>query len=142
MAARATALLIMLAALCCLTTCKPTRASAAHMQRHSLGATSQKETREAMHIVMAMYNEDMKEVQQYVEKLLSIHSVAITRPRIFLYVKGGPEVAAQARRAGCAHEVIELPNIGREQEAYLRHLIKYYENLPAHVFFTQVGKVF
>lgn len=92
-----------------------------------------------MHMVIAMYQEDINEVQQYVSRLLSIHSVAFSRPRIFLYVKGGPEFAAQARQAGFAHEVIELPNIGREQEAYLRHVVAHYEHLPAHVLFTQVG---
>lgn len=92
-----------------------------------------------MHMVIAMHQEDINEVQQYVSRLLSIHSVAFSRPRIFLYVKGGPEVAAEARQAGFAHEVIELPNIGREQETYVRHVVTHYDHLPAHVFFTQVG---
>ena len=110
------------------------------MHRHSLGATPEKAPEEAMHMVIAMHQEDINEVQQYVSQVLSIHSVAFSRPRIYLYVKGGPEAAAEARQAGFAHEVIELPNMGREQETYLRHVVTHYDHLPAHVFFTQVGK--
>ncbi|KAK9906330.1 hypothetical protein WJX75_000100 [Coccomyxa subellipsoidea] len=86
-----------------------------------------------------MYQEDITEVKQYLQRLLSIPSVAATRPRIFVYVKGGPPFVAQAREAGIAlaHDVVELPNIGREQETYLRHVIAHYDSLPQHVFFSQ-----
>ncbi|BDA46517.1 hypothetical protein COCOBI_08-6110 [Coccomyxa sp. Obi] len=137
MAARAAALLITLAALCFSTTWQPTSASTPHVHRHSLGATPEKHPQEAMHIVIAMYQEDINEVQQYVSQLLSIHSIASSRPRIFLYVKGGPEMTAQALQAGFAQQTIELPNIGREQETYLRHVVTHYDHLPAHVLFTQ-----
>lgn len=79
------------------------------------------------------------EVQQYLQRLLSIHSVAATRPRIFLYVKGGTEIFAQARELKFAHEIHEVPNIGREQETYLRHVVAHYERLPQHVLFSQAS---
>ncbi len=79
------------------------------------------------------------EVQQYLQRLLSIHSVAATRPRIFLYVKGGPEFFARARELSFAHEIHEVPNIGREQETYLRHVVAHYDRLPQHVLFSQAS---
>ena len=86
-----------------------------------------------------LHQEDVNEVEQYVEKLLGIRSVAATHPRIFIYCKGTPVFVAQARDRGFAHEVIELPNVGREQETYLWHIVAHYDRLPEHVFFSQVG---
>lgn len=138
MAARKAAFLPFLAVLCCALFSKPAAAWAtAH--RHSLGTPPDATHVAGMHIVIAMYQEDITEVKQYLQRLLSIPSVAATRPRIFIYVKGGPPFVAQAREAGIAlaHDVVELPNIGREQESYLRHVIAHYDSLPQHVFFSQ-----
>ena len=91
----------------------------------------------AMHIVIAMYQEDIIEVQQYVDQLLSIPTIDKSQPTIYLYVKGGQHLVEQAKRRGFAHNVIERPNIGREQETYIRHIVTHYDNLPQHSFFTQ-----
>lgn len=91
----------------------------------------------SMHIVIAMYQEDINEVQQYVEQLLSIQTIAKSQPIIYLYVKGGQHLVEQAKRREFAHNVIERPNIGREQETYIRHVVAHYNNLPQHSFFTQ-----
>lgn len=90
-----------------------------------------------MHMVIAMHTEDPAAVQEYVERVVSIPSVAKTQPRIYVYVKGGADVAAQVSRRRFAHETIELPNIGREQETYLQHVVAHYDNLPQHILFSQ-----
>ena len=85
-----------------------------------------------MHIVVALYKENPVVLQQYLAQVLAIQ----TR-MIFIYVKGGSEIAAHVVELGFAHRVIELPNIGQEQEIYLQHLMLHYEDLPGHTFFTQ-----
>jgi len=95
-----------------------------------------------MHVVIAMHREDPAAVQAYVDQLVSVPSVAQTKPRIYVYVKGGADVAAQVSLRRIAHEVIELPNIGREQETYLQHIIAHYDNLPQHILFSQVCPYF
>lgn len=107
------------------------------MQRHSTSVALEATHSASMHIVIAMYQEDISEVQKYVKRLLSVQSVAQKRPRIFLYVKGGPDFVAQAKELAFAHTIIELPNIGREQETYIRHLVAHYATLPRHVLFSQ-----
>jgi len=90
-----------------------------------------------MHIVVALYKENPVVLQQYLAQVLAIPSIASRHPLIFIYVKGGSEIAAHVVELGFAHKVIELPNIGREQETYLQHLVLHYEDLPGHTFFTQ-----
>jgi hypothetical protein len=107
------------------------------MQGHSTKSSLEMVHSAGMHIVIAMYQEDLDEVEQYIERLLSIPSISQTRPSIHLYVKGGPHFAAKARERRFVHNVIELPNVGREQETYIRHLVTHYDSLPHHVFFTQ-----
>ena len=90
-----------------------------------------------MHIVVALYKENPAVLQQYLAQVLAIPSIASRQPLIFIYVKGGSEIAAHVVELGFAHRVIELPNIGQEQEIYLQHLMLHYEDLPGHTFFTQ-----
>ncbi|EIE23862.1 hypothetical protein COCSUDRAFT_62392 [Coccomyxa subellipsoidea C-169] len=135
MAAREVAALTFLAAVCLLCAAPAAAwSSSTTAHRHSLAFTAPEAASHApgMHIVISMYQEDIMQVQQYLQRLLSIHSVAATRPRIFLYVKGGPEFFARARELSFAHEIHEVPNIGREQETYLRHVVAHYERLPQH----------
>jgi hypothetical protein len=56
---------------------------------------------------------------------------------VYVYVKGGPEVAACVVELGMAHEVLEMPNVGLEQGTYLHHVVSHYDKLPDHVLFTQ-----
>ena len=139
MAASTPIVLTVLLSVCCATAWQPTSPNPTHTHKHSLGAATKEHPQKAMHVVVAMYKENIEEVQKYISKVVSIHSVASCRPRIFLYVKGGREVALQARKAGLGHDVIELPNIGREGETYLQHVVAHYEHLPAHVLFTPGG---
>lgn len=90
-----------------------------------------------MHIVVALYKENPVVLQQYLAQVLAIPSIASRRPLIFIYVKGGSDIAARVTELGFAHKVIELPNIGREQQTYLQHIVSHYEDLPGHIFFTQ-----
>lgn len=66
------------------------------------------------------------------------YSLDCQSPATDLHIcEGGSEIAAHVVELGFAHRVIELPNIGQEQEIYLQHLVLHYEDLPGHTFFTQ-----
>ena len=93
-----------------------------------------------MHIVVAMYREDPESVMRYLEEVTGLPAVARRRPLLFIYVKGGAEVAAHVSQLISAHEIVQLPNIGREQETYLHHVVKHYNSLPAHILFTQAER--
>ena len=90
-----------------------------------------------MHIVVAMYQEDLGEVATYLGQLLSIASVGMRQPRVYVYVKGGADIAARARELVMVHEVLAVPNVGLEQGTYLHHIVTHYDELPDHVLFTQ-----
>ena len=102
-----------------------------------LGAAPQPQQPLSMHIVVAMYREDPAEVAIYLGRVLSIASVRDREPLVYVYVKGGLEVAAHVAELGIAHKVVALPNIGLEQGTYLQHVVSHYDDLPAHVLFTQ-----
>ena len=65
------------------------------------------------HIVVAKYKEDISWLQE------------MDKSHIYLYDKGFTENSIN----GFAHYE-QRPNIGRESETYLYHIIKHYDNLP------------
>lgn len=65
-------------------------------------------------LVVSRYNEDISWLSDF------------TDYRIFLYNKGNPLEGS-----------IKLPNVGREGNTYLTHIIDNYDNLGEWVFFTQ-----
>ena len=99
--------------------------------------TSGRRAAEKMHIVLSVYRESPTKIAQFVSQIMALPNVRRSQPHIYAYVKGGSEQAAAITAAGFAHKVLESPNVGREAETYLRHILAHYEKLPDHIFFTQ-----
>jgi hypothetical protein len=72
------------------------------------------------YIVVARYKED-------------ISYLAPIADRIVLYNKG------ETRVPGRWIDYHKLPNVGRESDSYLRHIIYHYDNLPSIICFTQAN---
>ena len=97
----------------------------------------ERRTAERMHIVLSLYRESPAEVAHFVSQVMALSNVRRLQPRIYAYVKGGTGQAAAVKAVGFADKVLDTPNVGREAETYLRHILAHYEKLPDHIFFTQ-----
>jgi len=73
------------------------------------------------HIVVAKYKEDISWLEE------------MDKSHIYLYDKGSPE---NNSIQGFAHYE-QRPNVGREGETYLYHIIKHYDNLPDFLILLQ-----
>jgi hypothetical protein len=90
-------------------------------------------------IVMSMYDEDPVSVAAMISELRRLPNIANKTTRVLIYFKGkGQDVYIEAlkHRTG-ATEMIHLPNIGREGESYLYHIISKYDDLAKHTLFLQ-----
>lgn len=76
------------------------------------------------HIVVSVYNEDIKWVQ-YINPHLY---------EVYIYNKGNPDTL-NTHNVPC--HINHLANIGRESHTYLYHIIEHYDCLPDKIVFTQ-----
>ncbi|KAF2170547.1 hypothetical protein M409DRAFT_51571 [Zasmidium cellare ATCC 36951] len=87
-------------------------------------------------IVVSIYKEDPAAVNDTISRILSLPSVPPNH-RVLLYSKDeGADVAALQAQFPNA-EVIQLPNIGREGQTYLHHILNRWDDLARHTLFTQ-----
>jgi len=64
------------------------------------------------------------------------------RSSVWIYNKGGEAEEAPLRAMAAlfgipAHQVVSLPNVGRESHTYLSHVIAEYDRLPERILFVQ-----
>ncbi|KAJ3395010.1 hypothetical protein HDU84_004468 [Entophlyctis sp. JEL0112] len=85
-------------------------------------------TRSAMDIVIAYYQEDVENLHQILESLKAIESIQSRNPRVIVYVKGSGVNLTKLQNATNAAEIHVVSNIGREGHTYLRHIVKSYDN--------------
>jgi hypothetical protein len=90
-------------------------------------------------IVINMYDEDPTSVAAMVSDLRRLPNIANKTMRVLIYFKGeghGVHLEALKHETG-ATELIKLPNIGREGEGYLNHIISKYDDLARQTLFLQ-----
>ena len=90
-------------------------------------------------VVLSYYAEDVEVVASFIRYLRSTSTLKKLSLRIVLYNKNSRFNTSYLKAAVKADVVQQLPNVGREGETYLHHIIENYHTLPNHIFFCQAG---
>ncbi|KAF1986503.1 hypothetical protein K402DRAFT_463445 [Aulographum hederae CBS 113979] len=89
-------------------------------------------------IVISMYKEPAEDVKSIMSSLSTIPSIGSASPRLIIYNKNPDTDLDALKEATQAYQVIAAPNVGREGETYLRHIVESYDsNLAKHTIFLQ-----
>jgi hypothetical protein len=86
-------------------------------------------------VVISMYNEPVSSVTLLISSLQGISSLADARMHV--YTKDPVANTTALLEATGAHRVTTLPNIGRESETYLHHILSQWDSLAKHTLFVQ-----
>ena len=86
-------------------------------------------------IVISMYQEPIKSVNFLVSSLRSFPAFSTARVHIYTKDKGADVVGIQQQTR--VDNVTRLPNIGREGETYLYHILSQWDSLAKHTIFVQ-----
>ena len=93
-------------------------------------------------IVLAHYQETPWKVKSAVTLLKAVPSITELNPRVIVYSKG-MEAASNATSSMALKEQLgadilyTLPNVGRESDTYLAHIVEHYDELADHTMFLQ-----
>lgn len=93
------------------------------------------------HIVISHYQRDFHPMKIWLDQLRSVPYLQSLGVRVIVYSKNEELSLADLKTNTAADEVHQLPNIGRESETYLQHILKVYDEPPAYTLFTQGGPV-
>jgi hypothetical protein len=88
-----------------------------------------------LEIVISMYKEKTKDVATLISKLQSMPKMSGTR--VTVYLKDEQADEQKTKQETHADEVIKLPNIGREAETYLNHILRRWDTLAGQTLFLQ-----
>ncbi|KAF1946397.1 hypothetical protein EJ02DRAFT_462439 [Clathrospora elynae] len=88
-----------------------------------------------LEVVISMYKEKADDVAQLISRLRNMPQM--TDARITIYLKDSEADEQQIKQESNAHEVIKLPNLGREAETYLNHIVTRWESLAGQTIFLQ-----
>ena len=98
-------------------------------------------------IVLAHHSEPRDEVRQQIQTLKNIPAIASLAPRVIIYTKGlAPYSTYQQQerlRLELDADILRtLPNVGREGDTYLAHIVEHYDELAGHTLFAQAEMEF
>jgi hypothetical protein len=88
-----------------------------------------------LEIVVSMYKEKTDDVATLISKLQDMPQ--ISDAHVTIYLKDGEADEEQVKQETNANEVIKLPNVGREAETYLNHILNRWDNLAERTVFLQ-----
>lgn len=89
----------------------------------------------AIEIVVSMYKEPIEDVAELIRNLKSMP--ALSDAYITIYVKDNKADSNRIMSQTQANQVITLPNIGREGETYLNHILNRWDSLAQQTIFLQ-----
>ncbi|CAO2656074.1 Nn.00g048770.m01.CDS01 [Neocucurbitaria sp. VM-36] len=89
----------------------------------------------SLEVVLSMYKEPIEEVAQLISNLKVMPSLAGATYTI--YVKNGEADKRRIRQVTGANSVSSLPNVGREAETYLNHILNRWDSLAKQTIFLQ-----
>lgn len=92
---------------------------------------------EDLDIVVNLYKEPLSHVEHIVDVLKASPMIPKNKYRLILYTKDESANVAVIKQTSGAYNVTKLPNIGREGETYLRHIIEQWDHLATHTVFLQ-----
>jgi hypothetical protein len=90
---------------------------------------------QSVEVVISMYREPAEDVAALISSLQAIPS--LTTARIHVYSKDPNAESNDLRNSTGAHKVTTLPNVGREGETYLHHILSQWHTLANHTLFVQ-----
>lgn len=88
-------------------------------------------------VVVSMYQEPVQEIIDMMTELNGIPSIAVNKPRLLIYTKDQEADTDMLKEQTGAADVIKLPNVGREGESYLQHIVSHWDDLAKHTLFVQ-----
>ncbi|RYO48497.1 hypothetical protein AA0113_g9937 [Alternaria arborescens] len=88
-----------------------------------------------LEVVISMYKERTEDVAALIAKLESMSQMS--EALITIYLKDSEADERQIKQETNAHEVIKLPNVGREAETYLNHIVNRWDSLAERTVFLQ-----
>lgn len=86
-------------------------------------------------IVISMYKEPVADVRSLINSLRNMPH--LSSARVHIYIKDPDANLENIRRLTNANNITLLPNIGREGETYLNHILTKWESLARQTFFLQ-----
>jgi hypothetical protein len=88
-------------------------------------------------IVLSMYKEPIDEVRKLVNHLQSMPT--LSDAHVTIYIKDSGANNTYVKQQTGAHNVTTLPNIGREGETFLNHILNRWHDLARQTIFLQAG---
>lgn len=88
-------------------------------------------------IVVNLYTEPLSHITDIVTVLKEASVFPLQNYRLIIYSKDENADIDKIKKYTDAHNVTKLPNVGREGETYLRHIIEQWDNLAKHTMFLQ-----
>nr|XP_018261885.1 uncharacterized protein I303_06330 [Kwoniella dejecticola CBS 10117]OBR84043.1 hypothetical protein I303_06330 [Kwoniella dejecticola CBS 10117] len=96
-------------------------------------------------IVVSHYNEDLNIMRESIQSIRSGLPSTRTK-RVIIYAKGPQDKDGLKELLDMSDEVVQIPNVGREGETYLSHIVRHYDtsstNIARHTLFMQVSRIF
>jgi hypothetical protein len=90
-----------------------------------------------LEIVLSMYQEPIDEVGKLISNLKSIPT--LSDAHVTIYIKGSEANNTHVKQKTGANYVITLPNVGREGETFLNHILYKWDSLARQTIFLQAG---
>lgn len=88
-------------------------------------------------IVISMYDEPFEKILETVHLVTSISSIGSSQPRLYFYAKDSQTDVKQLQDHFPSAIIQLLPNVGREGQTYLYHMISHWDDLANHTVFLQ-----
>lgn len=88
-------------------------------------------------IVLSMYNEPVDEVAKLIRDLRGFP--ALSDAPVTIYIKDSEADIDDIKQRTRANQITSLPNIGREGETYLNHILNRWDSLAKQTIFLQAG---
>jgi hypothetical protein len=90
-----------------------------------------------LEIVLSMYQEPIDEVGKLISNLKSIPT--LSDAHVTIYIKDSEANNTHVKQKTGANYVITLPNVGREGETFLNHILYKWDSLARQTIFLQAG---
>lgn len=89
-------------------------------------------------IVVSMYKEPVDYLNSVLDSLKRIPALSnAKKQRLIIYVKDEEVSTETIRQKTDAFNVTRIPNVGREGETYLRHILEHWDDFARHTMFIQ-----
>jgi Protein of unknown function (DUF3431) len=107
---------------------------------HSKGLSrGQKKEPQRLDIVLAYSGESPEQVRSSLKIVTKIPFIVRLKPRVIIYTKGLPTTTNREtlKKLLGADLLYELPDVGRDAESHLTHIIEHYDEIADHTLFLR-----